>query len=262
MAQNYTVPNIYTDMSNQGQGYFAFRFTCQECYWQIDTRPIRSNVSTASNVMDIGVGLLGGFWGRAAEAGQKIYGSQWHTEQADALQKSWAEVQHHFHFCPKCHRTVCDRCFNHQLNLCTGSGCAPDLRADGVQFQHQMNVDAQRGQIEQQYRAPQFNVNAIPSAATPDMLRPAPNQGVAQLPPAGQQHPSPPSPANIAGFSTPGYPQTVECPNCRSAGQPGKFCQHCGTKLPLPDLFCPQCSIPVKASAKFCEECGARLHTS
>lgn len=262
MAQNYTVPNIYTDMSNQSQGYFAFRFTCQECYWQIDTRPIRSNVSTASNVMDIGVGLLGGFWGRAAEAGQKIYGSQWHTEQADALQKSWVEVQHHFHFCPKCHRTVCDRCFNHQLNLCTGSGCAPDLRADGVQFQHQMNVDAQRGQIEQQYRAPQFNVNAIPSAATPDMLRPAPNQGVPQLPPAGQQHPSPPSPASVAGFGTPGYPQTVECPNCRSAGQPGKFCQHCGTKLPLPDLFCPQCSIPVKASAKFCEECGARLHSS
>ena len=33
------------------------------------------------------------------------------------------------------------------LNLCTGSGCAPDLRADGSQFQHQMNVEAQHKQI-------------------------------------------------------------------------------------------------------------------
>ena len=71
MAQNYVVPSIYTDISNQYQGYFAFRFACEQCSWQIDTRPIRSNVSTATNVMDIGVGLLGGFWGRAAEAGEE-----------------------------------------------------------------------------------------------------------------------------------------------------------------------------------------------
>src|SRR6266700_2793091 len=94
---------------------------------EIDKRPIRSSVSTATNIMDIGVGLLGGFWGRAAQAGEQIYGSKWHTEQADALQKAWGEVQHEFHLCPKCHRTVCMRCFNTQLNLCTGADCAPDL---------------------------------------------------------------------------------------------------------------------------------------
>jgi hypothetical protein len=76
MSQPYVVPGIYQDMSNQAQGYFAFRFTCQECYWAIDTTPIRSTVSTATNIMDIGVGFLGGFWGRAAEAGEQIYGSQ------------------------------------------------------------------------------------------------------------------------------------------------------------------------------------------
>ena len=72
MTQNYVVPNIYEDMSNQSQGYFAFRFACQQCYWAVDTRPIRSTVSTATNIMDIGVGLLGGFWGRAAEVGEKM----------------------------------------------------------------------------------------------------------------------------------------------------------------------------------------------
>lgn len=280
MAQRYVVPSIYQDSSNQSQGYFAFRFTCQECNWAVDTRPIRSTVSTATNIMDIGVGLLGGFWGRAAEAGEQIYGSKWHAEQADALQKSWAEVQHEFHLCPKCHRTVCMRCFNLQLNLCTGSSCAPDMKADGSQFQHQMNIDAQRQQIEQNYHAPQFNVNAIPSAVSPDMLLPSqqPRQQWLQQPPQPQQGVPPPqqgvpppqrgippqslAPAAIAGFNTPGYPQAVMCPTCRRMGPPGKFCQDCGSKLPLPDLFCPQCSATIENNAHFCPECGTKLQAA
>ena len=272
MSQRYVVPSIYQDISNQAQGYFAFRFTCQECYWSVDTRPIRSHVSTATNVMDIGVGLLGGFWGRAAEAGEQIYGSKWHQEQADALQKSWTEIQHEFHLCPKCHRTVCMRCFNVRLNLCTGPGCAPDMKADGAQFQHQLNIEAQRQQIQQQYQAPQFNVGAIPSAATPDMLAPQQPQ-IQQQPmpfqPQQQQQlaqpsqipqaPVVPTPASIAGFSTPGYPQAVTCPTCRRMGPPGKFCEDCGTKLPLPDLFCPKCAMPVENNARFCAECGTKL---
>ncbi len=253
MTQNYIVPNIYEDMSNQSQGYFAFRFACQQCYWAVDTRPIRSTVSTATNIMDIGVGLLGGFWGRAAEAGEKIYGSQWHSEQADALQKSWAQIQDQFHLCPKCHYTVCMRCFNLQLNLCTR--CAPDLKADGAQFQHELNVDAQRQQIQQGYRAPQFNTSAVPSAVTPDMVMPPPQQQ--RLP---QQAAQGMSLASIAGFSTPGFPKAVMCPTCRRMGSPGKFCQDCGTKFPLPDLFCPKCASPVENSARFCPECGTKLH--
>lgn len=255
MTQNYVVPGIYQDMSNQSQGYFAFRFVCQRCSWQVDTRPIRSNVSTATNILDVGVGMLGGFWGRAAEAGEQIYGTKWHTEQADALQKSWAEIQHNFHLCPKCHRTVCMRCFNLQLNLCTE--CAPDLKADGAQFQHQMNAEAQREQIQQAYHAPQFNVGAIPSAVTPDLALPPQPPQIAQ-----QQYPQTPAlanPAEVAGFGTPGYPAEVACPVCRRKGPPGKFCQDCGSKLPLPDLFCPACSVPIDKGARFCPECGTKL---
>lgn len=271
MSQYYEVPQIYEDISNQAQGYFAFRFRCVQCGWSIDSMPIRSTVSTMTNVMDIGVGFLGGFWGRAAQAGEQIYGSKWHQEQASALQKAWGDVQHNFHLCPKCHRTVCMRCFNTTLNLCTQ--CAPDLKADGASFQHELNIDAQRRQIEGNYRAPQFNTDVVPSAVTPDMIRPPqgfpsqpqlPPQGFSpqpQLPPQQQQQalPQPPSPASIAGFSTPGYPQQVMCPTCRRMGPPGKFCQDCGTKLPLPDLFCPQCSSPVENNARFCPECGAKL---
>lgn len=257
MTQNYIVPNIYQDISDQSQGYFAFRFACQQCYWAVDTRPIRSTVSTATNIMDIGVGLLGGFWGRAAEAGEKIYGSQWHSEQADALQKSWAQIQDQFHLCPKCHYTVCMRCFNLQLNLCTR--CAPDLKADGAQFQHELNIDAQRQQIQQNYRTPQFNTNAVPSAVTPDIVTPSPQQQ--RLPQQIAQGQSL-NLAAIAGFSTPGYPKAVMCPTCRRMGPPGKFCQDCGTKLPLPDLFCPKCASPVENSARFCPECGAKLHVA
>lgn len=238
MPSNYVVPNIYQDISDQSQGYFAFRFTCHICNWSVDTTPIRSTVSTATNIMDIGVGLLGGFWGRAAEAGEKIYGSKWHQEQATALQKAWREIQHDFHLCPKCHETVCMRCFNLKLNLCTR--CAPDLKADGASFQHEMNIDAQRKQIEANYRAPQFNTQGVPSAVEDDMIRPAKPQAAA---PVLKNE----------------YPKMVMCSNCRRMGPPGKFCEDCGTKLPLPDLFCPNCSSEVTAGTRFCPECGTKL---
>ena len=236
MSTNYIVPNIYQDMSNQGQGYFAFRFACQLCYWSVETAPIRSNVATATNIMDIGVGMLGGIWGRAAEAGEQMYGSRWHKEQAEALQKSWAEIKSQFHYCPQCHLTVCTRCFNPQLNICTR--CAPDLRSDAASYQHELNKNAQRQQIEANYQAPQFNTPGVPSAVDADMLRPSPN--------APQAAPG-------------GYPTRVKCPACQRMGAPGKFCEDCGTKLPLPDLFCPQCSSQVALSSRFCPECGAKL---
>jgi hypothetical protein len=254
MPEQYIVPNVYSDMSDQNQGYFAFRFTCWRCRWEIETQPVRSKVSTATNMMDLGIGMLNGFWGRAAEMGEKVYGSKWHQEHAEALQKAWGEVKHNFHFCSKCSQTVCTRCFNIKLNICVN--CAPDLKADAAQFQHGLNVEAQRAQIQQNYRAPQFNVNAVPSAATDDIIV---QPGARNSRSAANGAPVAPSAASMAGFSTPGYPQTMACPNCRRMGAPGKFCQDCGTKLPLPDLFCPQCAIPVEPSARFCSECGTKL---
>lgn len=236
MPQHYVVPNIYQDMSNQYQGYFAFRFVCQRCYWQIDTKPITSKVSTATNIIDLGAGFLNGFWGRAAEMGEKVYGSQWHTEQAEALQKAWAEVQQYFRTCPKCSVTVCTRCYNPQVNLCVG--CAPNLKADGAHFQHDLNIEAQRAQIQQQYNAPQFHVHDIPSAVTPDIATPVARQ--------------------IASAPQQAASQGVACPSCQRIGLPGKFCQDCGTRLPAVMQNCPQCSAPTNGT-RFCAECGARL---
>jgi Double zinc ribbon len=278
MAEFYTVPNIYSDMSNQSQGYFAFRFACQRCGTAIESTPIRSTVATTQNIMDVGIGLLGGFWGRAAQEGEQMYGAKWHQEQAQALTKAWQEVQHEFHLCPRCHTTVCMRCWNTPLNLCIG--CAPDLKADAASFQHGLTVEAQRQQIQEGYHAPQFNVSAIPSAVTPDMVvqpqqpqQPRqlqqPQQYAAQAQvqaPPDAQYPQPvgaPVGANnpLAGtpFDTPGFPKQVMCTVCRKMGPPGKFCDNCGTKLPMPDLFCPNCSEPVQATTRFCPECGTKL---
>jgi hypothetical protein len=248
MEQNYVVPNIYQDMSNQSQGYFAFRFVCQQCGWQIDTRPIRSTVSTVSNIADIGIGMLGGLLGRAAEAGQKIYGSQWHQEQADALQKSWNSISGHFHTCPKCQETVCARCFNSQLGLCLRD--APDLRADGAQFKHELNIESQRQQIALGYEAPRFDVHAIPSAATPDMLNTP--QPIAQVP----AYVNTPPPQQIPHRA---QSALVPCPQCQTPGPAGKFCQDCGTKLPQAQPVCPGCGAPRNAPARFCQDCGYKL---
>jgi hypothetical protein len=271
MSQQYIVPNIYQDISDQSQGYFAFRFSCQHCGWAIETTPQRSSVKTATNLMDLGVGLIGGFWGRAAEMGEEMYGSKWHTEQAGALQKAWAEVQPKFHYCAKCMGTVCDRCYNLTIKLCTR--CAPDLKADAASYQHELNVEAQRQQIEQHYRAPTFNTAGVPSAVSDDMIVQGPQQQPRLAQPS-QPALQPPqhlpasapgaqsqslSPAAILGMGSSGYPQAVACPTCRRMGPPGKFCQDCGTKLPLPDLFCPNCSNPVEPSTRFCPECGTRL---
>jgi membrane protease subunit (stomatin/prohibitin family) len=145
---------------------------------------------------------------------------------------------------------VCFRCWNPQINMC--NSCAPDLKSDAVAFQHGLNVEAQRQQIQDNYQAPQFNTGAVASAVTPDMVMPAPGQ-------MRQPPPQAPRPASIAGFSTPGYPQQVNCPSCSTPGVPGKFCQNCGAKLPLPDLFCPKCSTQVAATSHFCPECGDRM---
>ncbi len=242
MSEHYVVPSIYQDLSNQAQGYFAFRFSCQHCQWSIDTSPIRSKNATAQNVLDIGVGLLGGFWGRASQAGEMIYGSRYQQEHAEALQRAWQEIQHEFHYCPKCFRTVCMRCFNMKVHLCVS--CAPDLKADAATFVHEKTLEAQRKQIEEQFEAPRFNVAAIPSAVTPEMLASSPSQ--------------PGFPAAAAPGAS-GVPQMVACPTCRRMGIPGKFCQDCGTRLPAFELRCPQCSSPVEASTRFCPECGTRL---
>jgi hypothetical protein len=267
----FIVPPIYQDHSDQGRGYFQFSFHCPECDYSVMTNTQRSTTATATRVMDLGVGLIGGFWGRAAEQGEQMFGSRWEKEHDQALVKAWDEIKQDFRYCNKCKRTVCFRCWNPQINMC--NNCAPDLKADAVQFQHNLNLEAQRQQIEQNYQAPQFNTSAVPSAVTPEMVMPPPgHSGPMPYMPPGQMAPqipggqamasiSPqaPSAASIAGFSTPGLPQQVACPSCNTPGLPGKFCQNCGTKLPMPDLFCPKCSTQVAATSHFCPECGERL---
>lgn len=257
----FIVPPIYQDHSDQGRGYFQFSFHCPQCDYSVMTSTQRSSTATATRVMDLGVGLIGGFWGRAAEQGEEMFGARYEKEHDQALVKAWDEIKKDFRYCNKCKTTVCFRCWNPQINMC--NNCAPDLKADAVSYQHGLNVEAQRQQIEQNYHAPQFNTEAVASAVTPDMMRPPqgrsgpqqipPGQGQPQLPPQA------PSAADIAGFSTPGYPQQVSCPSCNTPGLPGKFCQNCGTKLPMPDLFCPKCSAQVAATSHFCPECGERL---
>ena len=254
----FVVPPIYDDHSDQGRGFFQFSFHCPECNYEVMTSTQRSSTATATRAMDLGVGLVRGFWGRAAEQGEEMFGSRWEKEHDQALVKAWDEIKQDFRYCGQCKRTVCFRCWNPQINMC--NNCAPDLKSDAVHFQHELNVEEQRKQIQDNYQAPQFNTGEVASAVTPDMMKPSQGRSGAlgQMPPA-QEAPQAPSAASIAGFSTPGYPRQVACPSCHQPGVPGKFCQNCGTQLPLPDLFCPKCSAQVEATTHFCPECGERL---
>src|SRR5215467_12714131 len=142
--------------------------------------------------MDLGVGLLRGFWGQAAEQGEQMFGSRWEQEHDQALVKTWEEIKKDFRYCNQCKRTVCFRCWNPQINMC--NNCAPDLKADAVHFQHGLNIEEQRKQIQENYRAPQFNTGAVASGVTPDMVmppqgRPAPMQQMPAGPMAPQMLP-------------------------------------------------------------------------
>jgi len=49
----------------------------------------------------------------------------------------------------------------------------------------------------------------------------------------------------------------MQCPNCDCQNpEAAKFCDACGTPLPL---GCPACGAPNRTNAKFCSTCGAPL---
>ncbi len=47
------------------------------------------------------------------------------------------------------------------------------------------------------------------------------------------------------------------CPQCNKPASAGKFCNHCGAVLTLPE--CPKCGAKVQAGSKFCPECGNKM---
>lgn len=252
MQQRFIVPRIYSDMSNQSEGYFQFAFHCQICGDTLETPTQRSNIATATKAMDLGIGFLNNFWGRAAEMGEQVFGSRWEAEHDQALQKAWESIKHSYHFCNQCKDTVCLRCWNNAVSLCTR--CAPDLKANAATYKHQLTMDAQRSQIEQGFQAPQFATEVVPSAVTPDMLRPPAGTGP-KLPPGA----SVPTTTGGIPMTPSGIPTQMACPNCGEMGMTGKFCQNCGTKIPVPNLVCPNCATPVLTKGNFCQECGAPL---
>jgi hypothetical protein len=250
MQQRFVVPNIYSDMSSETEGYFQFAFHCPICGDTVETPTQRSKIATATKAMDLGIGLLNNFWGRAAEMGEQVFGSKWHAEHDQALQKAWETIKHNYRFCNQCNDTVCLRCWNNAVSLCTR--CAPDLKADAATYKHQLIRDALHTQLEQNLQAPQFATEAVPAAVTPDMLRQPANNPAGAAP----QRPQNAAPVPIAGD----IPLESPCPNCGQKGLTGKFCQHCGTRIPVPDLFCPNCAMPILTKGNFCQECGAPLH--
>jgi len=53
----------------------------------------------------------------------------------------------------------------------------------------------------------------------------------------------------------------ITCPSCGTPNSQGsKFCNHCGSKLPLSThIICPSCSTSNSRDRIFCDNCGSRL---
>jgi ribosomal protein L40E len=52
----------------------------------------------------------------------------------------------------------------------------------------------------------------------------------------------------------------LTCPNCHSPVQTDwKFCDKCGTSLPIRPKHCTQCGAEISTGAKFCDQCGTKV---
>jgi hypothetical protein len=48
----------------------------------------------------------------------------------------------------------------------------------------------------------------------------------------------------------------LSCPNCRAAGNGGRFCAECGFDMASTHKSCPHCGVMLPRQSRFCTDCG------
>ena len=115
----------YSDLSDEN-GY-QFEFRCDVCGNGYKSEFIRSNMGTASTVLEGASNFLGGLWG-ASNAARSARDLMDRGARDEALKKASNEIMPLFTRCPGCSNWVDETCFNRDRNLCTS--CAPNLAAE------------------------------------------------------------------------------------------------------------------------------------
>ncbi len=133
--------NNYSDLSDHN-GY-QLEFRCDVCGSGYRSEFQRSALGTAGNLLGGASSLIGGFFGGAASAADRVRDVTDRGARDEALKKAANEIMGLFTRCPRCNKWVDETCWNGARGLCVS--CAPHLAAE---------MEAERSSVElQQMRA-------------------------------------------------------------------------------------------------------------
>ncbi|MDD5016968.1 MAG: zinc ribbon domain-containing protein [Eubacteriales bacterium] len=129
---------------NSTEAGFQFTFYCDVCEDGFRSSFIESQTYKKGNLfkglsrgVSAAAGLFGGLGGLsyAAHAGESVLSERfngmspdWHKEHENAFAAAQNESKQHYHRCHKCHKWVCDTCWNDEAGLC--AECAPRVNVE------------------------------------------------------------------------------------------------------------------------------------
>jgi hypothetical protein len=135
MAGFTTFTSNYTDLSDEN-GY-QFEFRCDICGSGYRSEFIRSNIGTVGNLLSGASSIVGGLFGSAANAADRVKEMTDRGARDEALEKAANEIMGLFTRCPRCNNWVDETCWNEARGLCVS--CAPKLATE---------LEAERAQVE------------------------------------------------------------------------------------------------------------------
>jgi len=129
-VSDFKFSNNYSDLSEQtgARAGFQFEFFCERCgdAWRSNFVPYAAG--QASEWAGRAAGLFGGILGGAAEAIDGVSDAGYGAQHDKEFQKAIAQMETHFHRCPRCANYFCDKCWNVDSGLCLN--CAPSAEVE------------------------------------------------------------------------------------------------------------------------------------
>jgi ribosomal protein L32 len=196
----------YTDLSDES-GY-QFEFRCDLCGSGYRSEFIRSNLGTASTLLEGASSLIGGIFGSASNAADRAKDITDRGARDEALKKAANEIMPLFTRCPRSSHWVDESCWNEGRGLCVS--CAPKLAAE---------MEAERASVEIQQMRQAMQQETVFSGDTSAKATVCTNCGK----PVGSER-------FCANCGTP--TGQAKCTQCGNDVAPGaRFCGNCGAKV-------------------------------
>ncbi|HEX9006049.1 MAG TPA: zinc ribbon domain-containing protein [Bacteroidota bacterium] len=130
--------NNYHDLSNENG--FQFEFCCNRCGTGYRTEFKTSATGALTSALGAANSIFGGFFGTAAEIGDRVKSAGWKRARDAAFAEAAAEIRPQFAQCPRCSTWVCRKsCWNEKKGLC--KHCAPDLGVEMAAAQAGKSVE-------------------------------------------------------------------------------------------------------------------------